>query len=330
MITAGIAGLGWWGKNLVRSVQGDSAAISFSAGAVRYPDKVEGFAAEQGLTLFNSLDAMLVDAGIDAVVLATPHSLHAEQMLAAITAGKHVFCEKPFTMNKKNAERVIAAANAAGVMVAVGYNRRFHPAMTELRRRITDGTLGTPLLVEAMAAIPASLWMEADNWRFSRAEWPAGGLTPMGVHQIDHMVELFGPITSVTCHSINRVVAADIDDTTAVLVEFASGMNGFLSTLIAARADNRFAVYGSVASAEIRTRSYNRLEIAPLEGEPEIIDFGDYDMDVKTLKAELEAFADAAGGGAPFPVTQDQIVHVVAVTEAIIIAAETGQPVRVG
>jgi len=330
MIRAGIAGLGWWGQNLVRAVQGVSAAISFSAGAVRHPGKVADFAGEQGLALFDSLDAMLAAADIDAVVLATPHSLHAAQMLAAIAAGKHVFCEKPFTVRKADAERVVAAANAAGVTVGVGYNRRFHPSMIELRQRVADAALGTPLLVEAMAAIPAGLWMEADNWRFSRAELPAGGLTPMGVHQVDHMVELFGPIASVTCHSVTRALGAGIDDTTAVLATFANGMSGFLSTLLAARADNRFAVYGSAATAEIRTRSYNRLEIAPLEGAPEIIDFGDYDMDVETLRAELEAFTVAAEGGAPFPVTQDQMIHVAAVTEAIIRAAETGQTVPVG
>lgn len=329
IIKAGIAGLGWWGQKLVRSVQGVSEAISFAAGAVRHPDKVADFAREQGLALFDGLDAMLAAAEIDAVVLATPHSVHADQMLAAIAAGKHAFCEKPFTLNKADAARVLAAANEAGVTVAVGYNRRFHPAMVELRRRLREGALGTPLLVEAMASIPAGLWMAADNWRFNRDEWPAGGLTPMGVHQLDHMVELFGPIASVTCHSVNRVVAADIDDTTAVLVEFASGMSGFLSTLVAARPDNRFAVYGSAANAVIRTRSYNRLEIAPLEGEPEVIDFGDYDMDVATLRAELEAFAAAAEGGTPFPVTQDQIVHVAAITEAIIRSADIGQRVTV-
>lgn len=329
MIKAGIAGLGWWGQNLVHSVQGAGSPITFVAGAVRHPDKVADFAGEKGLALFDSLGAMLAGADIDAVVLATPHSNHADQIVAAAQAGKHVFCEKPFTMNRADAERALAAAKDAGIQVAVGYNRRFHPAMIELRNRLAAGALGTPLHVEAMAAIPAGLWLSADDWRFNRVEWPAGGIAPMGVHQIDHMVELFGPIASVYCHAVRRVVTADIDDTTAVLVEFANGMTGFLSTLLAARADNRFAVYGSAGNAEITPRSYNRLEISALEGEAEIIDFGDYDMDVETLKAELEAFADAVEGRAPFPVSPDQIVHVVAVTDAIIRSAETKQPVRV-
>ena len=329
MVKAGIVGLGWWGQNLVRSVQGKSASVSFTAGAVRHPEKVAEFADAQNLALFDSLDAMLAGADIDAIVLATPHSIHADQIVAAAAAGKHVFTEKPFTMGKADAERAVAAVNAGGVQVAVGYNRRFHPAMIELRNRIRDGALGTPLHVEAMAAIPVGLWLGADDWRFSRAEWPAGGIAPMGVHQIDHMVDLFGPIKSVYCHAVRRVVTADIEDTTAVILEFANGMTGFLSTLLAARADNRFAVYGSAGNAEIRPRSYNRLEFSPLEGAAEIIDYGDYDMDVETLRAELEAFADAIKGRAPYPVLPDQIVHVVAVTDAIIRSAQSRQPVAV-
>ena len=329
MIKAGIVGLGWWGQNLVRSVQGKSASISFIAGAVRHPEKVAEFAGEQRFALFDSLDAMLAGADIDAVVLATPHSTHADQIVAAAAAGKHVFTEKPFTMSKADAERAITAASTAGVQVAVGYNRRFHPAMIELRQRIRDGALGTPLHVEAMAAIPAGSWLSADDWRFNPVEWPAGGIAPMGVHQIDHMVDLFGPIASVYCHAVRRVVTADIDDTTAVLLEFANGMTGFLSTLLAARADNRFAVYGSAGNAEIRPRSYNHLEFSSLESDAEVIDYGDYDMDVETLKAELEAFADSVAGRAPYPVSPDQIVHVVAVTDAIIQSAKSRQPVPV-
>ena len=356
MIKAGIVGLGWWGQNLVRSVQGKSASISFIAGAVRHPEKVAEFAGEQRFALFNSLDAMLAGADIDAVVLATPHSTHADQIVAAAAAGKHVFTEKPFTMSKADAERAITAASTAGVQVAVGYNRRFHPAMLELRQRIRECgagyqtaaegnsfqwrcNQGTPLAtphscakfhpMAAMAAIPAGSWLSADDWRFNPVEWPAGGIAPMGVHQIDHMVDLFGPIASVYCHAVRRVVTADIDDTTAVLLEFGNGMTGFLSTLLAARADNRFAVYGSAGNAEIRPRSYNHLEFSPLESDAEVIDYGDYDMDVETLKAELEAFADSVAGRAPYPVSPDQIVHVVAVTDAIIQSAKSRQPVPV-
>ena len=165
MIKAGIAGLGWWGQNLVRSVQGKSTSISFTAGAVRHPDKVEEFAGEQGLALFDSLEAMLAEADIDAVVLATPHSTHADQMVAAAAAGKHIYSEKPFALNKADAERAIAAANDAGVQVVVGHNRRFHPASGELRKRLADGALGTVLHVEATETVPGGLILPPGDWQ---------------------------------------------------------------------------------------------------------------------------------------------------------------------
>ncbi len=329
MIKAGIAGLGWWGQNLVRSVQGKSEAISFTAGAVRHPEKAEEFAGEQGLALFDSLDAMLADADIDAVVLATPHSTHAEQMVAAAAAGKHIYSEKPFTMHKADAERAIAAANDAGVQVVVGHNRRFHPAMAELRERVRSGALGTLMHVEATEGGPSAVGLKSDNWRSLRSEWPAGGMTPMGIHLIDGMVDLFGTVSSVYCQSTRTAVEADVDDTTSALLQFDSGITGYIGIVLATRPQLRFAVHGTDAIATIRERSYNFFDIVPFEGEPENFDYGDYKMDGDALAAELEAFAGAVEGSAPYPIPHDQIIHAVAVLEAIIKSAETKAPVAV-
>lgn len=330
MIKAGIAGLGRWGQNLVSSVQGKSTSISFTAGAVRHPDKVADFASEQGLVLFDSLEAMLADADIDAVVLATPHSLHAEQMLAAVAAGKHIYSEKPFTLNKTTAEHTIAAANDARVQIVVGHNRRFHPAIGELRKRLADGALGTLLHVEATESVPAGLMLPPGDWHLNRQEWPAAGMTPLGIHLIDGMVDLFGTVASVFCNSVNRAVQADVDDTSSALLQFDSGMTGYICTMVAARPDLRFAVHGTDAAIVISQRSYNHLDVLPFKGEPEVIRFDPYDLESDALCAELEAFADAIEGRAPYPIPHDQIIHAVAVLEAIIKSAETKLPVEVG
>ena len=330
MIKAGITGLGRWGQNLVRSVQGKSDSISFTAGAVRNTDKVADFAAEHGLELFDSHEAMLADGDIDAVVLATPHSLHAEQMLAAAAAGKHIFSEKPFALKKADAEQAIAAADAAGVQIAVGHCRRFHPAMAELRTRLAAGALGTVLHVEATESVSSGLRLPPGDWHLSRSEWPAAGMTPLGIHLIDGMIDLFGNVTSVFCNSVNRVLDADVDDTSSVLLRFDSGMTGYICTIVAGRPDLQIAVRGSGATAAIRDRSYNNLDILPLEGEPETVRFDPYDMESDALAAELEAFADAVEGRAPYPIPHDQMIHAVAVLEAIITSADTGAPEAVG
>src|SRR2546423_7292542 len=141
MIRAAIVGIGRWGRTLVGSVQGKSGAIRFTAGHNRTRAHAEAFCAEHGLKLADSLDAILADPAIDAVVFATPHSEHGAQVEAAAAAGKHVFMEKPFTLDHASAARAIDAAGRAGIVLGVAYPRRFHPNMRELKARIDDGRL---------------------------------------------------------------------------------------------------------------------------------------------------------------------------------------------
>jgi predicted dehydrogenase len=129
MIRAAIIGLGTWGQNLVRNVPQDSPDLRFTAFATRTPDKARDFAASRGLRLLPSYEAALADPDIDAVVLATPHSMHTDQIVAAARAGKHVFCEKPLGLDAAGAQRAAQACADEGVTLGVGYNWRFQPAL---------------------------------------------------------------------------------------------------------------------------------------------------------------------------------------------------------
>src|SRR3954463_3895094 len=129
MINAAIVGLGWWGKTLVESAQG-SDSIRFVAGATRtVSPETKAFADTHKLRLAESYEDLLKDSNVHAVVLCTPHSMHSRQVIAASTAGKHVFCEKPFALTKSDAEAAVDATRKAGVALGLGYNRRFHPEM---------------------------------------------------------------------------------------------------------------------------------------------------------------------------------------------------------
>ena len=119
MINAAVVGLGRWGQTLVDSLGEGSDAIRFARAVARTPSKVEDYAAAKGMELGSDYDDVLSDAGIDAVVLATPHSIHCAQIVAAAAAGKHVFCEKPLTLNAAAAETAIRAVDKAGVIVRV-------------------------------------------------------------------------------------------------------------------------------------------------------------------------------------------------------------------
>src|SRR5438105_1717336 len=155
MIRAAIVGIGRWGRTLVGSVQGKSGAIRFTSGHNRTRAHAEAFCAEHGIKLADSLDAILADPAIDAVVFATPHSEHGAQVEQAAAAGKHVFMEKPFTLDRKSAGRALDAVAREGVVLGVAYPRRFHPGMRELKARIDDGRLGTIAHCHAEQNAPA-------------------------------------------------------------------------------------------------------------------------------------------------------------------------------
>src|ERR1700683_5104172 len=178
MINAAIVGLGWWGQTLVEAVQQDSEEIRFVAGTTRTKTpEVEAFASAQKFELVDTYEDLLANPKVDAVILATPHSMHAQQVVAAAAAGKHIFCEKPFALTKESAEQAVNAAKSAGVTLGLGYNRRFHPEMTKLRARIRSGELGTILHVEATMTFPNALMLKPEAWRASGSETRGGGLT---------------------------------------------------------------------------------------------------------------------------------------------------------
>jgi len=335
MIDAAIVGLGWWGKTLVESAEG-SEQIRFTHVATRTASaETADFAQAHGLAVADSLEALLADGAIDAIVLATPHSLHAEQVAATAAAGKHVFCEKPFALSKAEAEAAVEAVERAGVTLGLGYNRRFHPEMIKLRERIRSGSLGTIEHVEATMTFPNALSLSPDAWRARRDETPCGGLTPMGVHAIDGMIDLCGPIDTVYCQSFRRVVAIDADDTTSMLFRMRDGSSGYLGTITATGPGFSFQVFGSggwvrlegrthvagASSEERRTRLFSTCRLQPVGGPAQEWEAEPLD----SARAALDAFADAAQGGTPFPIPLEQMVHGAAVTEAVIRSSESGR-----
>jgi predicted dehydrogenase len=340
MIRAAIVGMGWWGRTLVEAVQTDSEMIRFVAGATRTvsPD-ITAFAAAQKLHLVESYEALLADRTVEAVVLATPHSLHSAQVVAAAQAGKHVFCEKPFALTKSAAEAAVAATEQAGVTLGLGYNRRFHPEMTTLRQQIQSGALGTILHFEATMTFPNALLLKPEAWRAQRDETPCGGLTPMGVHAIDGMIDLGGEIDHVYCQSFHRVVPVDSDDTTSMLFRMKDGASGYLGTITATGPGFSFQVFGSkgsvrlegmthvagASSEERRTRLFGTCKFQPIKGPAETWDAARLDV----TRACLEAFATAASGGAPYLIPTREMIHGAAVTEAVVKSAGSGQVVKV-
>lgn len=336
MVNAAIIGLGWWGKTLVESVQGTSSDITFTAAATGTPsEEARAFCDRHGLRLFDNFDDVIAEGEIDAVVLATPHSQHTPQVIAAAEAGKQVFCEKPFALTKADAEAAVGAVRKAGVSLGVGYNRRFHPEMTRLRDSIRAGEMGVVMHFESTMTFPNALKLRPEQWRADPEETPCGGLTPMGVHAIDAMIDLCGPVDTVFCQSFRRVVEIPCDDTTSILFRLRDGSSGYLGTLTATGPGFSLGLFGSkgwvrlegmthvagASSEERRTRLFKSRISQPVGGQAEVRDAERYDV----TRASLEAFARAASGGPEYPIPLDQVIHGAAVTEAIVRSARSGQ-----
>src|SRR5258705_470901 len=238
MIRAAILGLGRWGRSLVNSVQGQSPDIRFVAAHTRTRATAEAFCREKDMRFVDSYAAVLADRATDAVVLPTPHSQHAAQVMQAAAAGKHIFVEKPMTLDLPSACAAAQAAHKAGVMLAVGFCRRFHPSVVEIRTRKADGRLGATVAMVGQHTTSTGAFIAADNWRADPEEAPAGAMTAVGVHLMDHMIEFGGPVRDVHCVTgVHGVGPAD--DTTTVMFNFDGGATATIFCSVATATNPR-------------------------------------------------------------------------------------------
>jgi predicted dehydrogenase len=334
MIRAAILGLGRWGRSLVSSVQGKSADIVFVAAHTRTRASAEEFCRQKDLRFVDTYAEILADPAIDAVVLATPHSLHAEQIAQAAAAGKHVFVEKPMTLDLASARAAAEAAARANVLLAVGFNRRFHPAIVEIRNRKAAGRLGAIVAMVGQHTTSTQSFLAADNWRSDPDEAPAGAMTAVGVHLMDHMIEFGGRIREVHCLT-GVHGAGPADDTTTILFGFESGATATIFCSVATATNFSFTVYGSKGLAEVSGATLQNFRFVPTSDRPptgpvtappaEHLDFTGFDM----LNAEMSAFARAIIDKTPYPVPLGEVLHGMAAFDAVVKSADTRGIVKV-
>ncbi len=335
MLNAAIVGLGRWGQNLVNHVQGKSDKIRIVMGVLRHPENARDYAAAKGFPLVDSLDKALADPNVEAIILATPHTAHAEQIIACAKAGKPVFTEKPFTLTTANAQAALRACADAKVTLAVGYNWRFQPALLEMKRALNDGRLGKLLHMEGNFNGPSVYRVGKDHWRQDREEGPGGGMTGRGVHVVDAMLYLAGKIDTVHAQSSRLALDYGTDDTTSMLFKFRNNSTAYLSTVIATAETWRLQVLGSKGWMEVgdvqhlSTWSLRTCFFDPanpyVHPQPQSISF----PDTSTERAELENFAEAVREKRLLAVADGDEEHNVSALEAILESAAKGVTVKV-
>jgi len=323
MIRAASVGLGWWGKTLANSIQ-DSNKINVVMATTRTLNNIEDYCKEINAEIASSYDEIVNSDKVDAVILATPHSKHLEQIVQAVNNGKHVFVEKPITLTAADAKIAYDEAKKNNKVLAVGFNRRFHPNFIKIVEMIKNNELGKVLHIEGTINAPG-LWMYAPaSWRSSAAETPAGGMTGMGIHIIDQMIASNGNISSAYAQTAKVIKMGDLDEITSVLFKFENGSTGYLGTSIASSIFYNFRVIAENGTIEIIERDLSVMKYTPREG-----DITTTTESANMCKNELEAFADAINGVAPYPVTADEGIHGAAVFEAVINSAEKETLVKI-
>lgn len=321
MINLAMVGLGRWGQTVLNSIQAKSTRLRVVHGVSKEPELARDLAAKHKFHLSTDLNDAIANPDVQAIMLATPHSLHIEQVKKVAAAGKPVWCEKPLALTRAQAEIAIAAVRAAKVPLGSGNNKRCFASMRELKRVVSSGEVGNVLHVEGHFSNEHSTRVSG-GWRDDPNESPGAGMTGAGLHVLDAFVNLAGPISYVDARTVSKKAPPDPRDVVAVLAEFAGGATGLLATVRAAPMFWRVHVFGTDGMAE--ARGEDTLIVTKIGGEPQETTYEHVD----SLRTLLEAFADAVEGRAPFPVTPEQMLDVIGAFEGVVKSLATGQPVR--
>ena len=330
MIRAAVTGLGWWGKHMIRRMKdadGDLRIVK----AIDMNPELGAFAAEHGVPFETDFDTAIKDPNIDAVILCTPHSMHTSQVAAVAAAGKHCFCEKPLALNRAEAEASVAVCKNAGVMLGIGHERRYEPAMEEARKVLQSGALGTIMHVEATFNHDKLANVPEGDWRMNPKDAPAAGMTGMGVHLTDLFQEMIGPITEVYAATTSRVKYKENGDVVSALLRFENGATGYFNAVLVTAHYCTLTIFGENGWLEVINDTHpdtpgpTHLIVQHRDGRRETKDFEWED----TVRLNLEAFARACEGKGTYRFTDQQKIGNVAVLEAVAKSVATKVPVQI-
>ncbi|WP_216001780.1 Gfo/Idh/MocA family protein [Citreicella sp. C3M06] len=327
--TVAVAGFGWWGKHITTRLQ-DHPWLKI-AGIIEPATANHPQIQKLGLEVWEDFDAALARSDIDAVILTTPNTLHEEQIRRVAAAGKHVFCEKPLGLTAQSARNSMKACEDAGVQLGIGHERRYEPAMLMLRELLEKGDLGTVMHAEAAFSHDKLSNVPADDWRTKKAVCPAAGMTAMGIHLSDLMISFFGPVESLHAFTADRALGWETGDVVTVQMKFEAGMTATFSAVLKTPHFIRMHVFGTDKWVEVLNDSHPDTP----DGKVRVLtaqtgkDLQQQSFDWEdSVTANLEAFARAAMGEAPYPITPREMVHNIEVLEAIERSSETGQAVK--
>jgi predicted dehydrogenase len=330
-VKVAMIGLGWWGKKMTAVLQKAGKDIEIVCAAEPNPAGAE-FAAANGFKHYSNFKDALKHPGVEAVILATPHSLHAEQIKASVAAKKHIFCEKPLALTKKGAEFAVNACKKNKLILGMGHERRWEPPVAKMLEMARSGELGRIQQVEGNFSHDKFTTLDKSNWRLNKKEAPVGGMTATGIHLTDLAAALLGPAKDlrVSCEQLSSKIPQG--DTMSAHIRFKRGGTAYVSASLAMPFISRFAVFGSKGWIEIRDKAHVEapdgwVVTSAMAGGPIRVEVL---PPAEPVKDNLVAFARAIRKQAAYPITGKDLINNISILEAIIkSAAKNGAVAKV-
>jgi len=283
------------------------------------------FAQEFGAaTAYSQVEEVLADPEIDAVYIATPVHLHAQQTIAAAEAGKHILVEKPMALSTAECRAMLTACRQHGVRLMVCYYQRFNARHIKLRELVADGAIGRVTMAQARQVL---LYPPAPGlWRQSREQAGGGALMDLGVHGIDTLRFILGEVETVSAQVATLAFDYPVDDTATLLLGFRGGIQGVVSVAFSVPSVEEVdylevcGTGGRLWTAPLHAKdSQGTLRLSTPQGSQQ------YAFEQSTHQALIEAFDHSLEKGDPVPVPGEEGLQGLAVVEAAYASARTGQ-----
>ena len=322
MIKAASVGLGWWSDELAKSIQGKSKKIKIVSCYSKSKKKRIDFSKKYKTHYHDSFKTILKDPQINAIILTTPHSLHAKHAIQALRHGKHVFVEKPMATKYLDAKKMYLTAKKYKKTLSVGHNRRYSSVSDFINNLNRQKKIGKILHIDSNFSASGALNYKKKFWRANRKESPGGAIAGLGIHMIDLMCFFGGQVKSVQSLVKKYAVKVNIDDTTSALFELNKNCTGNLTTIFACPYTTTFNVFGTNMNI-FSDIDKNKIKIINKNGKIQKLNL----VNKNTLFLELQEFADSCNKKKNYRVKSSEAAHNVKVMEAIVKSSKINKKV---
>jgi predicted dehydrogenase len=248
-LRVGALGMGWWSDVLADAMM-RSDRFEIVSCYTRSSDKRQAFAEKYRCAQADSYETMLADASIEAIINTTPNNVHLETMRQAAAAGKHVFLDKPIANTVADGAAITEVCKKAGVVLALGYQRRRETHFRWIKQEIDAGRFGKLVQAECNISRDRLGQFDLSSWRYTAEGMPGGVMLQIGIHYIDVLEFLIGPIKRVSAMLAQLVLPGDNPDVANMILEHENGAISNLTASYASASEYYMMnIYGKEATA---------------------------------------------------------------------------------